>query len=198
MVLYNRQRQILNYLNKFISDNGFAPTIREIGEALGLSSPATVEEHLHALERKGVIRRTRGRKRAITVNPHFSTQASSQIPVLGQIAAGYPLEAIEQRHSFVEFPAATAGTELYGLLVRGDSLAEDGIFSGDLVIVQKQEVCANGDLVVALLEDNTATLKRCYRESDRIRLQPANAQYQPIYVRNLRIQGKVIGLVRRF
>ncbi len=198
MVLYKKQREILDYLRKFISVNGFAPTIREIGKGIGVGSPATVEEHLQALERKGVIRRIKGKKRAISINPKFERPPNNQIPIMGRIAAGEPIEAIEDRDNFVEFADAGPDEQLFALQVNGDSMIEDGIIDGDFVIIRRQETCDNGEVAVALLDDGSATLKRIYRERGRIRLQPANSDLKPFYVHSIRIQGKVVGLVRRF
>lgn len=198
VILYRKQREILQFLTEFIEQHGFAPTIREIGSALGLSSPATVEEHLRVLERKGVIARIKGQKRAISISTEFKQLPENRIPIIGQIAAGEPIEAIEDHQSFVRFNIQGDISRLFALRVKGQSMIEDGILDGDIVIIHRQESCANGETVVAMLEDGSATLKRCYRERDRIRLQPANPEYQPIYVDSLHIQGKVIGLVRRF
>jgi repressor LexA len=197
-VLYKKQREILRFLHKFISDKGFAPTIREIAAAIGIKSPATMQEHLEALERKCVIRRIRGKKRAIDIMPEFLPTPESRVPILGQIAAGQPLEAIEDKSSFVEYAEAKPGDELFALRIKGESMIEDGIFDGDLVVIRKQETCMNGEVAVALLDDGSATLKRIFREKGRIRLQPANSNLDPIYVENVRIQGKVVGLIRRF
>jgi repressor LexA len=198
IILYKKQREILEYLRNFISTNGFAPTIREIGKAIGVNSPATVDEHLRALERKGVIRRIKGKRRAISINPEFDRQAENLIPVMGRIAAGAPIEAIEDSNSFVEFSGQHPDERLFALQVNGDSMIEDGILDGDLVIIRQQETCNNGEVAVALLDDGSATLKRIYREKDRIRLQPANSNLEPFYVNSIRIQGRVVGLVRRF
>jgi repressor LexA len=197
-VLYKRQREVLGFLRKFISNKGFAPTIREIAEGIGIKSPATVEEHLQALERKGVIKRIRGKRRAIAIMPEFAEMPENRVPILGQIAAGQPIEAIEDKSSFVEYAEPKPGEELFALKVNGDSMIEDGIFDGDLVVIRKQETCVDGEVAVALLDDGSATLKRIFREKKRIRLQPANSDLDPIYVDNIRIQGKVVGLIRRF
>ena len=198
LILYRKQREILQFLKEFITTHGFAPTIREIANALGLSSPATIEEHLQALERKGVILRIRGKKRAISISSEFQQLPESQIPIIGQIAAGEPIEAIEDPQSSIRFHSRGDISNLFALRVKGHSMIEDGILDGDIVIIHRQESCSEGETVVALLEDGSATLKRCYRERDRIRLQPANPEFQPIYVDSLHIQGKVIGLVRNF
>lgn len=198
MVLYKKQRKILDFLRKFISSNGFAPTIREIGSAIAVNSPATVEEHLQALERKGVIRRIKGKKRAISINLEFEQAPDTKIPVMGRIAAGEPIEAIEDKNNFVEFSGPESGKDLFALQVNGNSMIEDGILDGDFVIIRRQDTCNNGEVAVAFLDDGSATLKRIYREKGRIRLQPANSELKPFYVDNIRIQGRVVGLVRRF
>jgi len=185
-------------LREFIAQNGFAPTIREIAEGLGINSPATIDEHLRALEKKGAIKRISGKRRSISIADQFQKLPENKIPILGQIAAGQPIEAIEDPDSFVEFPSGRPDRETFALKVKGQSMVEDGIFEDDLVIVRRQDRCENGQTVVALLPDGSATLKRFYREKNRIRLQPANSDFNPIYVRNVNIRGIVIGLVRRF
>ena len=185
-------------MRDFISVNGYAPTIREIAAGVGLGSPATVEEHLQTLEHKGVIKRIRGRKRAIEIRAEFNRASGNRIPILGQIAAGEPIEAIEDPNSHVDFPTSESPEACFALRVKGQSMVEDGIFNGDIVIIRRQETCQNGDMVVALLEDSSATLKRLYRENKRIRLQPANSEFEPLYVKRVRIQGRVVGLVRKF
>lgn len=198
LILYRKQREILQFLKEFITTHGFAPTIREIANAVGLNSPATVDEHLQALERKGVILRIKGKKRAISIAPEFKQLSDKRIPIIGQIAAGEPIEAIEDPQSSVRFNTQGDLSNLYALRVKGHSMIGDGILNGDIVIIRHQETCSDGETVVALLEDGSATLKRCYRERNRIRLQPANPEFQPIYVDSLHIQGKVIGLIRNF
>lgn len=198
IILYRKQREVLEFLKQFVASHGFAPTIRELASGVGLKSPATVEEHLQALECKGVITRIKGKKRAISISPKFSNLPENRIPIIGQIAAGEPIEAIQDHQSYVQFAGSTDIKSLYALRVKGNSMIEDGILSGDIVIIRKQETCSDGETVVALLDDGSVTLKRCYLEQDQIRLQPANPDYEPIYVDSLHIQGKVIGLVRRF
>jgi len=198
LVLYKKQREILDFLRKFISTNGFAPTIREIAAGVGINSPATVEEHLQSLEHKKVIRKTRGKRRSLEILPEFAGQPDAKIPILGQIAAGEPIEAIQNRDSYINFPISGSPDMHFALRVRGDSMVDDGILDGDMVIIRRQETCQNGDVVVALLANGCATLKRLYREKNHIRLQPANSELGPIYVRQIQIQGKVIGLVRKF
>jgi repressor LexA len=198
LVLYKRQRDILDFLRKFIAANGFAPTIREIAAGIGIKSPATIEEHLQTLEHKGVISRIRGKRRAIAINPGFSPKPHDSIPIMGQIAAGEPIEAIEDRTDSVDFPVSGDVDRHFALRVKGDSMIEDGIFDGDIVVIRKQNNCSNGEVVVALVDNNNATLKRLYHERNRIRLQPANSRLSPIYVHDVLIQGIVVGLVRRF
>jgi len=197
-ILYRKQRRILEFLREFIEREGFAPTIREIAEGVGNNSPATIEEHLQALERKGVIKRTKGKKRSISIKSGFKEPPRKRIPILGQITAGEPLEAIEDKHRYVEFTPSQPLENLYALKVSGNSMIEDGILDGDTVIIRKQQTCNDGEVVVAFLDDGSATLKRLYREKNRIRLQPANSEFNPIYVNQLQIQGVVVGLVRRF
>lgn len=198
LILYRKQREVLEFLKDFIVSKGYGPTIREIAAGIGLTSPATVEEHLQALEHKGVIRRIRGKARAIEINPEFGRAPGNKIPILGQIMAGEPIEAIEDPDSHVDFPIHNSPEEHFALRVKGRSMVEDGIFDGDVVIIRRQETCQNGDTVVALLEDGSATLKRLFREKKRIRLQPANPDFKPIHVHKAQIQGRVVGLVRKF
>jgi repressor LexA len=197
MVLYRKQREILEFIGDFRSKNGCSPTLREIASGVGVSSPATIAEHLQALEKKGVITKQSGRRRSISIAPEFERTPDRKIPVIGIIAAGQPLEAIEDKNTHIDFVVSDPGS-CYALKVKGESMIEDGILENDYVVVKKQMTATDGDLVVALLDDGSATLKRFYRENNRIRLQPANSEMNPIYVRDVTIQGRVVGLMRRF
>lgn len=184
--------------------NGYSPTLQEIADAMGLSSLATVHEHLQALEKKDVIKRYNGSVRGIEiVDERYNTDLNNiALPLIGFIAAGEPIDAIENPMDTVTVASdmVSNSKRCYVLQVRGDSMIEDGIFDGDFVVIQQQETAEDGDTVVALIENEFATLKKFYRERDQIRLQPANSEMDPIYVDadNLTIQGKVTGIIRRY
>jgi len=205
VTLYKRQRQILNYISQYIQLNGTSPTLQEIADAMGLSSLATVHEHLQALTKKGVIKRYEGAVRGIeVVNEAFSTTLNAiELPVVGYIAAGEPIDAEENPINTVLVSAdlVSKTKRCYVLQVRGDSMIEEGIFDGDNVVIQHQETANNGDIVVALLDNGFATLKKFYRESNgKIRLQPANEKMEPIIVnqKDVKVQGKVTGIIRKY
>lgn len=197
----SRQRQILHFILQHIETRGYPPTVREIGEAVNLSSSSTVHAHLRSLEDAGLIKRDAVLTRAIKLLPGTSTKAKTPrtiiIPVIGQVAAGKPSLAEEDFEETFPLPQDfLSGSDGFMLIVRGESMIEDGIKDGDLVVVRKQETAENGDVVVALM-DNEATVKRFYREDGRIRLHPANSTMKPIIVNNVKIIGRVVGLVRR-
>ncbi len=195
--LTKKQKQILDYVTEFIQLNGYAPSYREIAEYFGLSSTATVHDHIRALEDKGLITSTHNAARSLELVSYRFGKAI-ELPLVGLIAAGEPIEAIEQNET-ISVPQNMARDEnSYVLKVRGDSMIEDGILDGDYVIVERSFYPQNGDVVVALLDNTYATLKRYYREKDRIRLQPANSTMQPIYDKNPAIQGIVRGVLRTF
>lgn len=195
--LTKKQKQILDYVTEFIQLNGYAPSYREIAEYFGLSSTATVHDHVRALEDKGLITSTHNAARSLELVSYRFGKAI-ELPLVGLIAAGEPIEAIEQNET-ISVPQNMARDEnSYVLKVRGDSMIEDGILDGDYVIVERSFYPQNGDVVVALLDNTYATLKRYYREKDRIRLQPANSTMQPIYDKNPAIQGIVRGVLRTF
>lgn len=197
----SRQRQILHFILQHIDARGYPPTVREIGEAVNLSSSSTVHAHLRALEDAGLIKRDAVLTRAIKLLPGTISRAKTprfiSVPVLGRVAAGKPTLAVEDLEEMFPLPHDfLGGTEGFMLRVRGDSMIEDGIRDGDLVVVRKQDSAENGDTIVALTETE-ATVKRFYREDGRIRLQPANSTMEPIYVSDVKIVGKVVGLVRK-
>lgn len=205
VTLYKKQRQILDFISQYIQVNGASPTLQEIADAMGLSSLATVHEHLQALQKKNVIRRFEGTVRGIEViHEAFNTSLSAiELPVVGFIAAGEPIDAIENPVDtiMVASDLVSKSKRCYVLQVRGDSMIKEGIFDGDNVVIQQQETANNGDIVVALLDSEFATLKKYYKESEnKVRLQPANDEMDPIYVhpKNLKIQGKVTGIIRRY
>lgn len=200
--LTKRQRQILEYIVKEIRTKGYPPSVREIGEELDLSSSSTVHSHLKALERKGYLRRDPTKPRAIevfdvrTADMPIPVSSVAQVPVLGRIAAGQPLLAAENIEDTYPLPKEFAADETFILRVTGDSMIDAGILDGDFIIVKKQESAKNGDIVVAMLEDE-ATVKRFYRERGHIRLQPENAALAPILATDVSVIGLVVGLLRK-
>lgn len=202
VTLYKRQREIVDFVSQFIQKKGFSPTLQEIADALGLSSLATVHEHLETLVKKGVIKRYQGAVRGIKVLEEkiASVLEGIELPIIGYIAAGEPIEAIEDPNDTVSVsPTLLSGKKrAFVLQVRGNSMIEEGILDGDYVVVEQQETANSGDIVVALLENGLATLKRFFKESTRIRLEPANSQMAPIFATKVQIQGKVVGVIRRY
>lgn len=201
MHLTKRQKYIYDFIVSFIEDNGYAPSIAEIGEHFGLSSPATVHKHLTNLEAKGLIKRLRNMSRAIELVPREADSGSSiDVPLLGYIAAGAPLETYPFEES-ISIPGDMLGrNRTYVLKVKGDSMIEEGINDGDFVIIDERQEANDGETVVALINKESVTLKKFYREDNFIRLQPANSSMEPILVPadQLTIQGVVIGLLRKF
>ncbi len=203
ITLYRRQKQILSFLKQYIEKYGYSPTLGEIAEAIGVSSLATVHEHLQTLSTKGVIKRFEGAVRGIEVLDNKIESALPQgieLPILGYIAAGQPIMAYTDPDASVKVsPSMVSGKKRsYVLQVKGDSMIEDGILDGDYVIIEEQNTATDGDIVVALLENGLATLKRFFKEADRIRLEPANSTMSPIYTTDVKIQGKCVGVIRRF
>ncbi len=205
VTLYKRQKEILNFISQYIQKNGSSPTLQEIADAMNLSSLATVHEHLQTLSRKGVIKRFEGAVRGIEVLDQTidATLQGISLPLVGYIAAGQPIEAIENPLETVTVaPDLVSKTRrCYVLQVKGDSMIKEGIFNGDNVVIQQQDTANNGDIVVALLNNEFATLKSFYREKNgKVRLQPANDTMDPIIedAKNIRIQGKVTGVIRRY
>lgn len=205
VTLYKRQKEILNYIAQYIQVNNTSPTLQEIADAMGLSSLATVHEHLQALERKNVIKRFEGAVRGIEVihDALDTSMHAIQLPLVGYIAAGEPIEALENDIETVTVSAdlVSRTKRCYVLRVRGDSMIEEGIFDGDDVVIMQQDTASNGEIVVALIDNGFATLKTFYREKDgRIRLQPANKNMDPMYFdpEEVQIQGKVTGVIRRY
>lgn len=197
--LTERQREILTFVQRYTESHGYPPSVREIGQAMGLTSSSTVHSHLEALARKGFLRRDPSKPRALEIlrDGHGPQPRVVALPVVGQVTAGAPILAEQNIEDHLALPADLVGdTEAFVLRVRGDSMIEDGILDGDLLIVRRQRTANNGDIVVARLEDE-ATVKRFYREGDRIRLQPANQAMPPIYAREVAIEGKAIGVLRR-
>lgn len=200
-VIYKRQKEILEIITKSINKYGYAPTLTEIADKLNLSSLATVHEHLATLEKKGFIRRYRGAVRGIEVLEQSNgIQTSIELPILGFIACGEPLEPYTDPNATLAVSAGVvkAGDKSFVLQAKGDSMIDDGILSGDYVVVKEQQEARNGDIVVAVLKNGFATLKRYYEEVGRIRLQPANSTMSPMYVTDVTIRGKVVAVIRQF
>jgi len=198
--LTERQRAILAFIQGELERKGYPPSVREIGEAVGLSSSSTVHAHLSHLEEAGYIRRDPTKPRAIEVligERQESRRPLKQLPIIGRVAAGQPLLADENVEDYFPLPRDFAPIDdAFMLKVRGESMIEAGIFDGDLVVVQKTSHAENGEIVVALIEDE-ATVKRFFREQGRVRLQPENQTMDPLFVTEVKIVGKVVGLVRR-
>lgn len=202
LIVYKKQKIILEFIKQHIRTNGTAPTLRQIAKAINVSSLATVHEHLSSLEYKGLIKRTHGRSRSIELTDEdveFSPKGV-EVPILGFIAAGMPIEPQTDPSAKMSIPPSfsSSSKRVYVLQVRGESMIEDQIADGDYVVVEQTNNANNGDIVVALLDNGMATLKRFFKEATRIRLEPSNAKMSPIFVRNVRIQGKVIGLIRKY
>jgi repressor LexA len=202
MPLTKRQREILTYLSAYSEQNGFAPSFEEIAEQFRYNSLATVHEHLTNLERKGYIKRSYNESRAIEILPSDASPRAIELPILGSVAAGFPIEAMESGETYtVPDAMVTRGGSHYVLRVRGNSMIDEQIRDGDFVVVNERQRADNGEMVIAMLSGTSATVKKFYRERDgRIRLQPANETMEPIYVNenDISIQGIVVGVMRRY
>jgi repressor LexA len=201
MYLTRRQKEILDYLNGFIESEGYAPTIEEIAAHFKLRSLATVHKHLTNLQDKGLIRRAWNRSRALELVPTEVTVHAVELPLLGRVAAGSPIEAIDASETIFVPEDLVGRRETYVLQVKGDSMIEEQIRDGDYVIVENRTTANDGEMVIALLDGDSVTLKKLYREGrGRVRLQPANARLEPMFVDQdrLRIQGVVIGVLRKY
>jgi repressor LexA len=206
MAVTRRQRQVYDFISDFVQKHSYSPSFEEIGEGLGLNSLATVHKHITNLEKKGLLTRDYNRSRSIDLLPPkgrlkqaMAVNTTMVLPLLGRIAAGQPIEAVEnpQTISLADF---VRSKEVFVLEVRGDSMQDEHILDGDYVLVEKAKTAHNGDIVVALVDGTDATLKRFYREGDKVRLQPSNAAMQPIIVAAVavQIQGRVIGVLRKY
>ncbi|NCU17145.1 transcriptional repressor LexA [Pallidibacillus pasinlerensis] len=200
--LSKRQQEILDFIKQEVREKGYPPSVREIGQAVGLSSSSTVHGHLARLESKGIIRRDPTKPRAIEIldgkefeEPEVPVR---NIPIVGRVTAGQPITAVENIEDYFPLPEkmAPAGDQVFMLEIMGDSMIEAGILDGDYVVVRQQNTAENGDIVVAMTEDYEATVKRFYKEKNYIRLQPENSTMAPIIVENVKILGKVIGVYR--
>lgn len=202
MPLTKRQRQILDYLTSYSSEHGYAPSFEEIAEYFNYNSLATVHEHLSNLERKGYIRRSYNESRAIEILPSDALPQAVELPLLGAVAAGLPIEEASVEETVAVPPDFVRRTgDHYVLRVRGNSMQEDQISDGDFVVVHDRQSADNGEMVIAMLDGGGATVKRYFRERDgRIRLQPSNEQMAPIYVQEdqMRVRGIVVGVMRRY
>ncbi|TRM12479.1 transcriptional repressor LexA [Lentibacillus cibarius] len=202
--LSKRQEAILDFIKERVSEKGYPPSVREIAEAVGLASSSTVHGHLARLESKGYIRRDPTKPRAIEVldlsdESHIPREEARYAPVIGKVTAGLPITAVENIEQFVPLPGSiSGGTEekLFVLIIEGESMIEAGILDEDMVIVRQQSTAQNGDIVVAMTDEDEATVKRFFKEQDHIRLQPENATMDPLIYPNVTILGKVVGLYR--
>ena len=191
-----RQKEIIDFIQKYIGSHDYAPSYREIAEFLHLSSIATVSDHIDNLKDKGYLTKDYNEARSLQLTPRWD-ERTFEIPLLGTIRAGMPIEAIRTNET-IDIPKDMMGKNVFALKVRGDSMIEDGIFDGDYIIIEQTDNPRNGEIVVALVDNDSATLKRFYREKDHIRLQPANSNYDPIRVKKVVVQGRVKGIIRKF
>ena len=208
MALTKRQKEVLDYIADFVDEHGYSPSYEELAQGLKLASLATVHKHVEGLEARNYLRRGFNQSRSIEVAPKYLSERRkskqpgrpSQVPLLGRIAAGKPVEAVAGQDT-LHFADFLGKGETYGLQVSGESMIEDHICPGDFVLVERAQEASNGEIVVALLDGSETTLKRFYREPDgRIRLQPANSSMQPIFPKpeNLQIQGRVLAVLRKY
>jgi repressor LexA len=204
MALTKRQKEVVDFIAKFVDDNGYSPSYEEIAHGLKLASLATVHKHISALETKNYLKRGFNRSRSLDLGPRYvqehRRQRELEVPLLGKIAAGRPVEAIEH-HATLSFADFAGNRDTYALEVRGDSMIEDHICDGDMILVERTVEVRDGDIVVALVSGVETTLKRIYRENgDRIRLQPANSSLQPIFVSasEVQIQGRLLAVLRKY
>ncbi len=194
--LTKRQNEVLCFIRDFIGGNDYAPSYREIAASLKLSSVATVAEYISVLEQKGYLTKDVASARSLQLTPAWD-ERTFEVPLEGIVAAGRPIEAIRTAET-IDIPRDMMGPHIFALKVSGNSMVEDGILDGDYVIIEKTSNPRNGDIVVALLDNENVTLKRFFREKRRIRLQPANRNYKPIYTRRALVQGRVRGVIRKF
>jgi len=201
--LTSRQKDVLDYVKSYIVSHGYPPTVREIGSALGINSPATIHAHLKNLEKKGIIRKDNSKNRAIELlveNEYVpENEKVVDVPLLGKITAGSPIEAIETPDEFFSLPSylLPKGKEVFTLKVSGTSMINAGILDGDVVIVERRNTARNGEIIVAMTDENEVTLKTYYKEKEHFRLQPENDTMDPIILNNVIILGKAIGLYRK-
>jgi repressor LexA len=202
MALTRRQREVYDFIANFIDKNGYSPSFEEVGRGLGLSSLATVHKHISNLEKKGLLKRDYNRSRSIDILPVKKARGKAQeiaLPLVGRIAAGRPVEALENPET-ISLSDLTRSKDVYVLQVTGTSMQDEHIVEGDYVLVEKANTAHNGDIVVALVEGSDTTLKRIYVEGDTVRLQPSNATMPPIIVpaKDVQVQGRVLGVLRKY
>ena len=200
-VVYRRQKAILEFISQYMQKYGYAPTLPEICDGIGVNSPATVHEHIVKLVGKGILRKTDGVQRSIEIVDQkiAGWVGGVEVQIVGLIAAGEPIEVIEDNTQTLNVPPDMVGKKrTYVLKVKGNSMIEASIQDGDYVVIEHADTANNGEIVVALLDQNFATLKRYYRESDHVRLEPANSTMNPIITKNVLIQGKVVGVIRKY
>jgi repressor LexA len=206
MAITKRQREIYDFIAHFVAEHGYSPSFEEIGEGTHLSSLATVHKHISNLEKKGLLKRDYNRSRSIDVLPprgalkkSMAVAAGAELPLLGRIAAGRPVEALQNPET-ISLADFTRSKEVFVLQVRGDSMQDEAILDGDYILVEKTSAVRNGEIVVALVDGMESTLKRIYKESDKVRLQPSNANMQPVIVpaAAVQVQGRVIGVLRKY
>ena len=202
MALTRRQREIYDFICEFVESNGYSPSLEEIGSRFGLASVATVHKHVQHLVAKGFLRKAWNRSRSLEPVPDSNEEGSPVVPLLGTVAAGYPIEAIEQGGETIGVPLDMIGRpgETFALRVRGDSMIEDQICDGDVVVIERRDQARNGETVVALVGGDEATLKRFYQRGEQVELVPANSSMEPIEVHasDVQIRGVVRGLMRTF
>lgn len=203
VTLYKRQRQIVDFISQFIQKYGYSPTLQEIADSIGVSSLATVHEHLQALVKKKVIKKYEGAVRGLEIiDDKLAGLNVMELPIMGFIAAGRPIEPHTDPNASIKIsPTMVSGKKRsFVLQVKGDSMIEEGIFDRDYVVMEEidDDSVVDGDIVVALLDNGLATLKRFFREKTRIRLEPANSSMSPIFATNVKIQGKCVGVIRRY
>lgn len=200
MAVTRRQKEILDFLERFVAQNGYSPSFEEIARGMELKSLATVHKHITNLEKKGMLDRVHNRSRSIdVVPPGTRTRTSDRLPFMGQIAAGLPVEASEMPDS-ISLHDVVGNRDVFALEVRGDSMRDEHIINGDYVLVERTRTARQGEIVVALVHGSETTLKRFYTEGNRVRLQPANVEMEPIYVNpgQVAIQGRVLGVLRKY
>ncbi|MFH0988076.1 MAG: transcriptional repressor LexA [Parcubacteria group bacterium] len=199
MTLTKKQSDVLRFVKNFVKDNDYSPSHREIAEGLGLSSPATVHQHLQMLRDKGYLDIGAGMTRGLSLTRAVMQLGKTiELPLVGLITAGVPIEAVEEKETMAVPADLVRDENAFVLKVKGESMIDEGIWDGDFVIVERNHSPKNGDVVVALLNNAYATLKKFYRETNRIRLQPANATMAPIYCRDVAIRGIVKAVIRKF
>ncbi len=197
--LTQREKDVYEYITVCLEKNGYAPSVRDICAAVGIKSTSSVHEYLRGLESKGYIKKSSGKSRALSIEGNVSNESTKmrRVPILGRVTAGQPILAVENHDGYVDFPATMARgkANLFALRVMGESMIEAGILDGDIVVVESKQYADDGEIVVAMIEDE-ATVKRFYRDNGKIRLQPANHTMQPIYARDVTVLGKVIANFR--